>query len=170
MQTVIIVGKCICDKCQPSPSLLSCFDTGKKSTPISGGIPELGGVGIFPESTIWSYEQRPAWFWIYCIQQDLIKKVTAWLLNGFLTYIVSPLATASVISPWSSLEVKVLIPAFPVAFLISSASVQRCELREIFSHHITKPLQNKQTNNQQRVSGFEHMTSETLIGLGALAT
>ena len=52
MQTVIIVVKCIYDKFQPSPSLLSCFDTGKKSTPISAGIPVLEGVGIFPESTI----------------------------------------------------------------------------------------------------------------------
>ena len=63
MQTAIIVIKCICDKCQPSPSLLSCFDTGKKSTPISAGSPVLEGVGIFPESTvlICIYEQRPDW-------------------------------------------------------------------------------------------------------------
>ena len=28
------------------PSLLSCLDTGKKSTPMSAGIPVLGGFGI----------------------------------------------------------------------------------------------------------------------------
>lgn len=63
MQTVTI-DKCICDKCQPSPSLLSCFDTGKKSTPISAGSPVLEGVGIFPESTILIciYEQLPVDF------------------------------------------------------------------------------------------------------------
>ena len=80
MQTVIIVVKCIYDKFQPSPSLLSCFDTGKKSTPISAGIPVLEGVGIFPESTILTciYEQRPDWFWIYFIHKDHIKRVTAY--------------------------------------------------------------------------------------------